>query len=218
MASMDLYGTPISAPCRMVQMTADVLGLKYNYKPINLMTGEQLQPAYLAINPQHTVPSLVDGDLILNESRAIITYLINQYAPDSALLPKDAKARALIEQMLFFDQGTFYSATIGNCVYPILLETGAVTEASKKRFGEVMGFVEDFVKGGKFIAGTDHLTIADISCLATMSTVDACGLFDSAKYPNVSAWYKKCKSKIPNYEKMCGEGAAGFGGWYKSKL
>ena len=35
------------------------------------------------------------------------------------------------------------------------------------RFKEVMGFVNDFIKTSGFVAGTDHLTVADIAFLST---------------------------------------------------
>merc|ERR1712013_845608 len=60
-------------------MTADCLGLDYDYRNIDLMTGEHMRPKFLSINPQHSLPTLVDGDLILNESRPIVGYLVNKY-------------------------------------------------------------------------------------------------------------------------------------------
>ena len=103
-----LYATPMSAPCRIVTMTADCLGLDYDYRNINLMTGEQMQPKFLSINPQHSLPTLVDGDLILNESRPIAGYLVNKYGKNDKLYPKDPVLRAKVDQRLYFDMGTFY--------------------------------------------------------------------------------------------------------------
>ena len=40
--------------------------------------------------------------------------------------------------------------------------------------------------------------------------------FDLSSYEATNAWYEKMKGKIPNYEKANGEGAAGFGGWFKA--
>ena len=40
--------------------------------------------------------------------------------------------------------------------------------------------------------------------------------FDLTAYPEAIAWFKKVKAEVPNYEKLCGEGAAQFGGFFKS--
>lgn len=45
----------------------------------------------------------------------------------------------------------------------------------------------------------DNLTVADISLVATVSTLDVAD-FDLSKYPNVVAWYEKCKATTPGYD------------------
>jgi glutathione S-transferase len=47
------------------------------------MKGEHLDKELQALNPQHCVPTIVDDDLVLLESRAIMQYIANQYAKDS---------------------------------------------------------------------------------------------------------------------------------------
>ena len=64
---MDFYYNAVSPPCRAVMLTIRSLGLKVNYKVLDLAAKEQQEPAFLAINPTHTVPTLVDGDLVLWE-------------------------------------------------------------------------------------------------------------------------------------------------------
>jgi len=219
MAPIQLYGMQLSAPCRLVQMTADVVGVEFDFKTVDLMAGEHMKPEYLAINPQHNLPAIVDGELKLNESRAIAAYLVNMYGGDKkeTLLPSDPKIRAIVDQRMYFDMGTFYKA-FGDCVYPVLFGTGEVTDKERERLAEVLGWVNCMVKEDKFIAGTDHMTLADISNLATCSTLHAAGLLDGDKFPNIVTWFNKMKNLIPNYEKMDGEGAAMFGGFYKSKV
>jgi len=82
---------------------------------------------------------------------------------------------------------------------------------------EVMGWVNDFIKPTGYVAGTDHLTVADLCFVATYATIEACGKFDLAPYAETNAWFEKMKTEIPNYEKANGEGATAFGGWFKSK-
>ena len=64
---VDLYYLDISAPCRCVLLTAKAIGLDLNLKVINLMAKEQMKPEFLAINPQHCLPTMVDGDLTVWE-------------------------------------------------------------------------------------------------------------------------------------------------------
>lgn len=75
-------------------------GLAFEYVPVHLLKdgGEQHKPEYRALNPQGFVPCLVDGELVLNQSLAIIEYLEEKY-PEQPLLPAEpalrAKARAM---------------------------------------------------------------------------------------------------------------------------
>ena len=62
------------------------------------------------MNPQHNIPTLKDGDFCMNESRAAAAYLVNKYGKDDKLYPKEAQTRAVVDQRLYFDMGTFYKA------------------------------------------------------------------------------------------------------------
>jgi len=215
-----VYGMTMSAPCRIVQMTADCLGLDYDLRKIDLMTGEHMQPQFLAINPQHTIPTMVDGDLTLNESRPIAGYLVNKYGKDDKLYPKDPVLRAKVDQRLYFDMGTFYAA-LGKMIYPVVFGIGPMPgKEAMDKVNETLGWLEGFVKDGKFSAGTDYITIGDLSLLATYSTMKACKIpgLDLTQYKGVEAWFRKCVKEVPNYEKVCGEGAAMWGGAYQAKL
>ena len=102
-----------SAPCRMVEMTAEVLGLEYEFKIVDLQAGDNMKPEYLALNPQHNIPCVKDGDFVGNESRAVAAYLASKYGKDDSLYPKDLETRYMVDQRLFFDMGTFYQVRQG---------------------------------------------------------------------------------------------------------
>lgn len=72
------------------------------------MAGEHKTEEFTKLNPQQTVPTVVDDDgFVMSESRAIITYLCDALSPDSTLYPADVKARFVINQRLYYDATTF---------------------------------------------------------------------------------------------------------------
>lgn len=107
--SVDLYYLSLSPPCRAVMMTAYMAGVDVNLKVVNMLAGDHLKPEFLKINPLHQVPVLVDGDFILNESRAISAYLVNQYGQKVRhLYPDDPQTRAAVDELLYFDQSVLF--------------------------------------------------------------------------------------------------------------
>jgi glutathione S-transferase len=125
MAPIKLYGIPPSPAFRIAAMALDLLGLDYETVPVNPLKGETRTPEFLKLNPQHTIPVLVDGDFVLSESRVIATYLIDAYGKEGCkLMPKDPKTRAIIDQRLHFDVGTFFKALLDHFVSSkVVLET-----------------------------------------------------------------------------------------------
>jgi glutathione S-transferase len=194
---MDLYYKPGSAPCRAVQMAGKALGVEFNLKYTDLMKGEHLKPEYVKINPQHTIPTLVDNGFALWESRAILVYLAEKYGKNDALYPKCPKKRAVINQRLYFDMGTLYQR-FADYYYPQIFAKAPANPDNFKKMEDAVGFLEMFLEGQAY-AANDCLSIADISLVATVSSYDTAG-FDLSKYPNVTKWYNKCKTTIPGYD------------------
>ncbi|KAI9585055.1 hypothetical protein GQX74_006950 [Glossina fuscipes] len=195
--TMDLYYLPGSAPCRAVIMTAKALGLQLNKKLLNLMAGEQMKPEFLKLNPQHTIPTLVDGDFSLWESRAIMVYLVEKYGKTDSLYPKCPKKRAIINQRLYFDMGTLYKS-FADYYYPQIFSKAPADPEMHKKIETAFDFLNSFLQGQQYAAG-DTLTVADIALLATVSTFEVAG-FDFSKYPNVAKWYANAKTVTPGFD------------------
>jgi glutathione S-transferase len=102
---MKLYINPTSPNVRRVRLTAAVLGLQLEEKKLDFAKGEQKNPEYLALNPNGAVPTLVDGDFVLTESRAIMQYLASK-KPEMGLLPRDEQVRADVTRWQFWDRRT----------------------------------------------------------------------------------------------------------------
>ena len=103
---MKLYGMQQSRSFRCL-WALEESGLTYEYVPVKLRTSESdpgsaQHPTYLSINVQGKVPTLVDDDMILTESVAILNY-IGRKAPDSGLIPiGDTKTMARHDELVSF--------------------------------------------------------------------------------------------------------------------
>ncbi|GAA0779167.1 maleylacetoacetate isomerase [Brevundimonas olei] len=98
---MILHGYFRSTASWRVRIALGLKGLEAVQVAHHLRKGEQRAPAYLALNPQGLLPSLVTDDgAVLTQSLAIIEYL-DEIAPEPALLPADlvlkAKVRAVAQ-------------------------------------------------------------------------------------------------------------------------
>ncbi|EAT47840.1 AAEL001061-PA [Aedes aegypti] len=195
---MDFYYLPGSAPCRAVQMTAAAVGVELNLKLTNLMAGEHMKPEFLKLNPQHCVPTLVDGDFSLWESRAIMIYLVDRYAKGEVgekLYPKDPQKRAVVNQRLYFDMGTLYQR-FGDYYYPQIFEGAAANPENYRKIGEALEFLEVFLHDQQFVAGGNCLTLADLSVLATLTTFEVAG-YDFSGYTSVYERYGRIQKVAP---------------------
>ncbi|XP_053679473.1 glutathione S-transferase 2-like [Anopheles nili] len=184
---VDFYYLPGSSPCRAVQMTAEAVGVSLNLKYLDLMAGAHRSADYTKLNPQRTIPTLVDGSVVLCESRAALTYLCERYAKDdSDLYPKDVVRRAAINQRLYFDACVLYPR-FAEFFHPQVFGDAPPDEKKRAAFERAIMLLDHFLSESEFVAGP-QMTIADISLFATLATV--CALkFDLRPYSNVDRWY-----------------------------
>jgi glutathione S-transferase len=178
-------------------MLAKAIGVKLNKKHINTMNKEHLAPEFLKINPQHTIPTLVDNDFSIWESRAILTYLAEKYGKNDSLYPKDVQKRAVINQRLYFDMGTMYQRFYEYYIPQMMKKLPADPEKFKK-MEEGVEFLDGFLALTAYVAG-DELTIADYALFSSWSTYDVVG-YDFSRFANISRWYDLCKSTMPGVE------------------
>ncbi|KAG5679576.1 hypothetical protein PVAND_009136 [Polypedilum vanderplanki] len=198
MAPIVLYHFPPSAPSRVALLTIRNLNVDAEVKQVNLFAKEQLSPEFIKMNPQHTVPTLDDNGFYLWESRAIAQYLVEtRGSSDSHLYPKDPKERALVNQRLYFDAGTLYPR-VRAIAYPVLfLGEKKISDEKRNHILDAFTYMENFLEGRKWFCG-DHLTIADLSLLASLSSIIHIGA-SLHNYPNLRRWYEQC-ADINGYE------------------
>lgn len=178
-------------------MTAAALDVKLNLKVIDMAKKDHLTPEFLKLNPQHTVPTLVDDGFAIWESRAICIYLIDKFAKNDSLYPKDPKTRAVINQRIFFDLSTLYK-NFGEYYFASFYGKTKDPETLKK-VHESVEHLNTFLDSSKFVAGTPVLSVADLIIFASISTFEAAN-FDFTPYPNVAKWFAIMKETAPGRE------------------
>lgn len=185
---MKLYDFPFSPNCRKVRAVAYELGIALEYVAVDLITGAQRAPGFLAINPNGRVPVLEDGDLILWESTAIIRYL----ATGTALLPTARRAAAEVDRWLAWQVAHLSPAMSRVAAERIIKRvTGrgapdpAAIAAGTAEFAQWSAILDGALAGREYLAGP--LTIADFALAAHYSLAGACEL-DLAPHPRVAAW------------------------------
>jgi GST-like protein len=90
---------------RKISIALEELGLDYEMVRLNLQKEEQLEPGFLAMNPNHKIPVLEDDGLVIWESGAILLHLGEERDPEHRILPTDRKARKEAIQYAFFQTG-----------------------------------------------------------------------------------------------------------------
>lgn len=91
---ISLYSYWRSTAAYRVRIALAYKQLEYKTLPVHLVNegGEQHQPSYQQVNPLQLVPTLVDADISITESMAILEYLDEKY-PQNPLLPKEQQQR-----------------------------------------------------------------------------------------------------------------------------
>jgi len=217
--SIDFYYMLPSPPCRAVMMAAKHFNVDLNMIVINLAKGEQNEEWFKKINPQHTVPTINDNGFTLWESRAIMTYLANQYAPTSSLYPKDPAKRAVIDRVLQFDQSTFYQRFGEYMAVPIIKQGKKMSDLDPEkevRAKEAFKMFDNSLANQKYAAGNE-LTLADLSMLASLTMIEGFS-YDMSEYKNITEWANRAKSELPYYDEINKEAMEMFKGWIAMKL
>ncbi|XP_065219293.1 glutathione S-transferase 1-like [Planococcus citri] len=196
-----LYSFLASPPARAANLLLKALQIPYERQEINIGKGDQRSEQFQKINPQHTVPTLQDGDFIIWDSHAINAYVVNQYAEDNPLYPKNPKKRALIDQRLHFDSGVLFPKIIKTTRDIKLKTITSVTEEIVTSFENAYDFVEKFLKSNKYAAG-DEITIADFSFVTSLTTMNVIVPIDQQKYPLINKYLESLKSQLKSYEEI----------------
>ena len=182
--SITLYYGSGSPYAWRVQLALEHKALPYERKVLSFSAGDTRKPEFIALNPRHTVPTLVDGDFVIYESNAITAYLDDAYPGRGApLFPGDAKTRATVWRLMmevdnYVDKAIDGVTTYAFSTKPEERDPAKLVEA-RKAASEEFANMARYLKGD-FLLGP--LSAADFSL-----------------YPPVAFMYR-ARVKLPDFD------------------
>jgi len=197
---MKIYYHPASTTSRPLMLFAAESGIPVEFQVVDLFTGEHFKPPYEAVNPNHLVPVLEDGDFRLTESSAILKYLAEK--ADSPAYPKDLRQRARVNERMDwvntqicrdFAYGFVYPQIFPGHKRPAEEVQAATLNWGKERAQGWMKVLDQHWIGPKnaYLCG-DQITIADYFAASFIALGDVVGT-DFSPYPNVQRWLNRMK-------------------------
>jgi glutathione S-transferase len=197
------------APTRSIRVrwTLQELGVDYESIPVNLPAGEHRRPEFLKINPAGRVPVLVDDDLVLTESVAIVLYLADKYS-DKGLIPIDLKERAQVNRWLLFAatelEQPLWRISRHTTLYPEEQRLPADVILAGQEFKAMAAVLEKHMRGRQFVVG-DSVTVADFVVAYTLDWANEDRLMDD--FPQLLAYMKRMYAR-PNAPQRVAEAFA----------
>jgi len=173
-------------------------GVPYESHYLDLLKFDQHQPAYLAVNPDGTIPAMVHGDLVLTESTPMMEY-VDEAFDGPALQPADARGRARMGQMTGMLDAYGYRAM----VWDVAVERLEKAEPDETLIADGLSQAETVLKvltslkaDGPWLLG-DQLTLADLHAAPIVGyfVKVAEGQKLLAEFPEIQAWWGRIAAR-----------------------
>lgn len=160
-----------------------------------MFAGENRTEEYKKHNPFGKVPVLIDGDSSIWDSHAICIYLVEKYAKNDDLYPKDLKKRTKVNQMLFFEASHLFQRFYEIAV-PIYFGMNKIAPQHKVvEVNMTYEIMEKFFSGENSYVCGDFMSIADLSIWSTILSFRYLVPIDGEKYPRLDGWLKLMNSR-----------------------
>jgi glutathione S-transferase len=194
-----LYDFELSGNCHKIRMMLSFLGLDYEKIDTDLRRKDHMSPDFIALNRLHKVPVLVDGEIVLRDSAAIMIYLARRYGK-SEWYPDSPREMGEIQQWLSFSVNEVFNGLamarailIFNRDFDLKL-AHTITDIALDQ-------LEFRLKDHDWLA-LDRFTLADIACYPYTALVHE-GNISLEAFPAIRAWFKRIES-LPRFVAMHG--------------
>lgn len=197
--TLRLYNHELSGNGYKVQLLLSLLGLNYELVRVDLMNGEHKQPDFLALNPFGQLPVLVDGNTVVSDSQAILTYLALKYNPQ--WFPTEPEMAAQVVRWLSVAANEISQGLAAVRLFYMLNAKNVNIDVATTKATAILSQLDPHLAERSWLVG-EGPTIADVACFPYVALAGH-GQIDLAPYPQVLAWIARVK-QLPNFIAMQG--------------
>jgi glutathione S-transferase len=204
-SEITLYDFELDENCYKVRLLLSVLGLAYRKVAVNMVPGrEHLAPPLMALNPRGSLPILSDGEVVLSEAEAIMTYLARAYDDGNTWLPATPGAHGLVAMWLQFAIRDLHAAFLARRL-AMFDEPGdevALGLAARRAFRLMEDHMtaREFDRAAWFVG--DKPSLADLALFPAIALSRDFGIEHEA-YPALRRWMRRVRT-IPGFMTMPG--------------
>lgn len=192
---MKLYHFPLSGHAHRARLFLSLIDAEVEVIDVDLAAGEHKQPEFLKLNRFGQVPVLVDGDMVIADSNAILIYAAKKYGRTD-WLPETPVQAAAIQRWLSVAAGQI---AFGPAAARLITVFGASFDASEviDRAHAVLAIIDAELEGRDWIVGSDKPSIADVALYSYIARAPE-GNVDLSDYPRVTAWLARIEA-LPGF-------------------
>ena len=181
-----------------VTIALEEMGLPYEITTVNILEAGQDDPAFRAINPNGRIPALVDGDVTIFESGAILQYLGRK---SRQFYPADEAGRAQVDSWLFWQMAGL-GPMLGQVNWMLRaaqkpgrdpLETGLALHRFRAESRRLFTVLEGQLSGHDFICG--GYSIADMACWPWIDKYHEHAGDLEGDFPGIAAWRERIAAR-----------------------
>jgi glutathione S-transferase len=173
-----------------------LLEKKLEFEPILLkLNGDQFQPSFLELNPFHHIPVLVDQDLKIFESLAILDYLEAKF-PNPSFMPVNAEdiAKMRMIELVTVNELPPISIVLMKQMLDVAVEEQKVIQA-RQCMASVLQYFEDSLGEEQAYFIAEKLTYADIVAGTAVAAIPSLGI-SLEPYPKVTQWLENLNQRF----------------------
>jgi glutathione S-transferase len=201
---MKLYYDPITTNCRKVAAGFSLMNVPFEEARVDYLGGGHKAKEYLDINPNGSLPTIVDDGFILWESNAILQYVADKHGA-VAYYPKELKLRADINRWHLWESAHWFPSCyvylIENLVKPFMkIESDqSAVEKEAPNWHKLAGILEQRLQNQRWLCG-ENVTLADISVAAPIH-LHPYQKLPLGKYPSLRRWMVEEVEQLPCWKK-----------------
>ncbi|KAK9391409.1 glutathione S-transferase theta-1-like [Crotalus adamanteus] len=195
---LELYLDLLSQPCRAVYIFAKKNNIPFMMKPVDMLKGQHFTEEFNKVNILRKVPVLKDGDFILEESTAILLYLIRKYNTPSYWYPPDMKKRARVDEYLAWQISTIRVGTSKILWLKVVIPLFVGHQVSPEKLHEAMEELnlaiqkleDKFLQDKPFLIGPE-ISLADLVAIVELMQPLGAGCDILEGRPKLQEWRKR---------------------------